>query len=887
MAARAKRKKQTSNRLRGHGTPQPPPSNRSLDIQYIAESDAAAGIIGPALGAGAASAEGAFGDTLVGTLNEALSLHQADNLAAAKALYERALQIAPDHPNALHHLGILHYQSGDHERAIELIGRALTMMPDHAAAHSNLGAAYLALGRIKDAEASFRRAIELNPEFAEAHSNLAAVLDDLGRRDDAFAAYRAAHRVAPNVPRFVKRLADLYLAHEQFDDAEDWFRRFLAMAEDDGEVNSNLGYVLERRGQLEEAETYYRKAVALCPQSPEINNNLATLLLRLDRGDEAGPFFDRALRANPEKWQDLANLAGTYVNRRDIERAIPIYEQLVAVQPDNARVFNDYGVALVVAGRPSEATPLFEKALALKEDYPDAWNNYGSNLLNLGRRTEAIDAFKKVLAHQPRSIQAHINLCLALAFENRTDEAYLYAQATVHLETFRPGHYSNPHKVFRGVCDFDAIEALGDLWEANEQIKTADFSANFLEMLVFTETEDQIERLARLHRRWYRDVVRPTIKNPLPPPEVNGRTGKIRIGIMSSDLRQHSVAKFVLPVLQNYDRDRFEIYCYSPVESPGDPVQQLIRGLVKEFRVVQNRPDREFADVIRADAIDILFELNGFTKDTKLKVLAYKPAPVQIYWLGYPFTTGIEEIDYVLLDPNVKPVNDSWMVEKPLLMPESWVCFGSFTEEPISETLPVERTGMITFGSLNNPYKLTREVIALWSRVMNEVPNSRFLYVRPECHAMMLIANLTKEFERNGISRERLYFVNNRAAPISHLSYYDDIDITLDTWPLTGGTTTADTLWMGTPVVSKYGRSMHQRLSYSMLKSVGLEGLCVQTDDDYVNAAVALANDFDSLRLLRHELRRSVRESALGRAEDYARAFCDLMSEVAARHGLR
>ena len=885
MAARAKRQKHASKRSSGHGNMER--SNRAAALQASVGPDATAQAIGPAPDAPADPGGGAFGDTLVGILNEALAQHQAGDLAAAEALYDRALQIAPDHPNALHHLGIIHHQRGDHDRAVDLIGRAIALMPDYAGAYSNLAAAYIALGRLKDAESSLRRAIELNPEFAEAHSNLAAVLNDLGRRDDAFAAYRAAHRAAPNVPRFVKRLADLYLEHEQFDDAEDWFRRFLAVAEDDGEVNSNLGYVLERRGHLEEAETYYRKAVALCPESPEINNNLATLLVLLDRADEAGPFFDRALRANPEKWQDLANLAGTYVNRRDIERAIPIYEQLVAVQPDNARVFNDYGVALVVAGRPGDATPMFEKALALKEDYPDAWNNYGSNLLNLGRRIEAIDAFKKVLAHQPRSIQAHINLCLALAFENRTDEAYMYAQATVHLETFRPGHYSNPHKVFRGVCDFDAIEALGDLWEANEQIKTADFSANFLEMLVFTETEDQIERLSRLHGRWYRDVVRPMVKNPLPPPEVSGRTGKICIGIMSSDLRQHSVAKFVLPVLQNYDRDRFEIYCYSPVESPGDPIQQRIKGLVKEFRVVQNKPDREFAEVIRADAIDILFELNGFTKDTKLKVLAYKPAPVQIYWLGYPFTTGIEEIDYILLDPNVKPVNDSWMVEKPLLMPESWVCFGSFTEEPISDALPVERTGMITFGSLNNPYKLTREVIALWSRVMNEVPNSRFLYVRPECHAMMLVANLTKEFERNGISRERLYFVNNRAAPISHLSYYDDIDITLDTWPLTGGTTTADTLWMGTPVVSKYGQSMHQRLSYSMLKSVGLEGLCVQTDDDYVNAAVALANDFDSLRLLRHELRRSVRESALGRAEDYARAFCDLMSEVAARHGLR
>lgn len=885
MATRAKRNRRASNRLSGRrpasSSKRPAGDPMTASFGFTDEMSA------PPPVAPATQEAGTFDGTLTDVFNDALVRHNAGDLDAAEALYNRLLERAPDHADALHHLGILSYQRGDHARAIELIGRALTMMPDHAGAHVNLGAVYFALGRLKDAEASFRRASELNPEFAEAHSNLAAVLNDLGRRDDAVAAYQTAHRVAPAVPRFVKRLADLYLEHEQYADAEEWFRRFLAMAEDDGEVNSNLGYALERQERYEEAELYYRKAVALCPESPEINNNLASLLVRLGQLEEAEPYFDRALNADPEKWEDLANLASIYVRRRDTNRAIPIYRQLIEVEAENARIFNDYGVALVVAGRLSEATSMFAKAVALQDDYIEAWNNYGSTLLNLGRRSEAIVALKRALAVDPRAIMPHINLCLALAFESRIDEAYLYAQATVLLEDFTPAHYSNPHKVFRSVCDFDAIEALGDLWEANEQIKIADFSANFLEMLVFTETEFEIERLSQLHRRWYREVLRPMLGDPLPALEVRGRSGKLRIGIMSSDLRSHSVAKFVLPVLNHYDRDRFEIYCYSPSEAPQDPIQQFIRSLVKEFRVVSDKTDREFAEVIRADEIDILFELNGFTRDTKLRVLAYKPAPVQIYWLGYPFTTGVEEIDYILLDPNVKPVNDSWMVEKPLLMPESWVCFGSFAEEPISQELPVERTGRITFGSLNNPYKLTREVIALWSRVMKQVPNSRFLYVRPECYSLMLIANLTKEFERNGISRDRLYFVNNRAVPVSHLSYYDDIDITLDTWPLTGGTTTADTLWMGAPVVSKFGPSMHQRLSYAMLKSIGLDELCVRTDDEFVAVAVALANDIDSLRLLRRELRRSMRESALGRGEDYARGFCDLMSEVAVRHGLR
>ena len=255
--------------------------------------------------------------------------------------------------------------------------------------------------------------------------------------------------------------------------------------------------------------------------------------------------------------------------------------------------------------------------------------------------------------------------------------------------------------------------------------------------------------------------------------------------------------------------------------------------------------------------------------------------------MRYPFTTGISAIDYVLLDPHVKPVKDEWMAEEPLLMPECWVCFGSFSPEPISETIPCERNGMVTFGSLNNPYKVTREAIAVWSRIMNEVPNSRFLYVRPELSSLVLCNNLIREFGQHGIGPERLYFVNNWKTGLSHLSYYDEIDITLDTFPLVGGTTTCDALWMGAPLITKYGPSMHQRLGYSVLTNVGLQELCVETDDAYVEKAVALANDPESLTLLRRELRPALQASALCRSQDYARNFFNLMDQLVERHQLR
>src|SRR5690606_18050031 len=149
-------------------------------------------------------------------------------------------------------------------------------------------------------------------------------------------------------------------------------------------------------------------------------------------------------------------------------------------------------------------------------------------------------------------------------------------------------------------------------------------------------------------------------------------------------------------------------------------------------------------------------------RDSQIKVMAYKPAPVQVFWLGFPFTTGLPEVDYILTDDRARPTNPDWLSEEPLTMPESWVCFGSLSPVPISETLPFERNGCITFGTMNKPYKYTRKTVALWSEVMQRVPGSRFLVVRPEVGSMVLVENLTKEFERNGIERTRLYFVDNR-----------------------------------------------------------------------------------------------------------------------------
>lgn len=830
--------------------------------------------------------DNALEGTMIGFLQSGIERHQAGDLGAAEDSYGKVLEIETNHPHALHLLGVVHHQRGDHDTAIEMIERAVALNPSFGDAYSNLGAAYFAAGNVRKAEINFRRATELNPNSAEAHSNLAAALNDLGNSKDAIKEFEAAHRANPSEPRFVKRLGDLYLELDLHREAVERFELFLAREPDNAEVQSNLGYAYERLLDLEKAIVHYVRACELSPETPEILNNAASVLNRLNRPDEAEAYFARALAIAPDGWDNLANLAGTYANRNEFERALPIYRQLVEANPDDPKIHSDYAIAIAMSGRTLEAIGWFEKAIELDPEFAEAYNNIGCNRVSIPDHAAAIEAFKKAIEIQPRYVAAHVNLAQALMHQRLYDEAYFWARATLLLENFHPKMFTNPNKVFRSVCDFDSIDEFGDLFDNLEQNPVSSFTAAFLEMLVLADSPEKIERMAGYHRQWGDDLSRRLNAKPLAPLEPRKIGAKIRLGFMSSDLRIHSVAKFVLPLFQTIDRTRFELYCYTPYEEHGDSVQEQFKEVVDSFQVTQGWSDHQTAQKIRDDAVDILFEMNGFTRDSRMKVMTLKPAPIQIEWLGYPFTTGVAEIDYLLLDPDTQPENPEWLVEEPLLMPHSWVAFGELDPEPISEKTPFERNGRLTFGTMNNPYKYTPEMIATWAEIMCAVPESRFLVVRPECGSMAFCTNYAKAMERNGISADRLNFVNNRMLSLPHLSFYDEMDISLDTFPVTGGNTTCDSLWMGVPVVSLCGPSLHQRVSASILNKVGLSELVTATREDYVKIAIELAGDRETCEFLRVNLRPQLQNSCLGDTEGWARDFESLMEELVRKHDL-
>lgn len=812
---------------------------------------------------------------------------QAGDLGGAAEHYRAVLDFEPENADALHLLGVACYLSKDPVTAAGLLHKACTVAPGNAEIHSNLGAALFALGDVAAAAEAFRAAATLDPHKVDAYANLAAALVRLGENDQAIEAFTAAHGLDPAKPHYLKRLGELCLAAGRLAEAAAWFEKCLAMVPDEAGVHGNIAFALDRLDRPDEAEAHYRRALELAPEVPETASNLAMLLARTGRQEEAEELFARALAAPPDAWTDLADLAGALCNRGDYDKGLPIYEALAAERPGDVALLSDYARALAATGHHAKAIEMMAAALAADPERHALRIALAHSLLREGRTDEAADALKAVPDGAPEHLRARLDLCMLLAGAERSEEAATVARAIPRIAAYHKGLFLRPYTVMRECCDFDGLDGLEVAPDAIGDANLASSAANFLELLSWAESEPQIAALAALHRRWGEAVAANAAAAPLPPPASQKADGRIRLGLISADLRRHSAARFVLPLVEHYDRDRFEIVCFTPHEDDGDELQGRIRQRVGAFRNVAGLSDRDLAGAVRDDRIDILFELNGFTADGRLGALAWRAAPVQISWLGYPFTTGLGAVDYLLTDAPTASLDPAWHTETLLPLAGCAVSYDPLEDVAPAPEPPVVRNGFVTFGTLSSPYKLTRRTVTQWAKTMRRLPGSRLHCVHPAYSNGPAAANVASGFAREGIDAKRLEFIDNHKAGVSHFRCYADIDVVLDTMPLTGGTTTCDALWMGTPVVTRRGPAMFQRLSHGVLEHLGLSDLSVESDSGFVEAAAALAADHDRLRALRQGLRATMRAHPLGDGIAYARHFCDLMEELAARHGLR
>jgi protein O-GlcNAc transferase len=489
------------------------------------------------------------------------------------------------------------------------------------------------------------------------------------------------------------------------------------------------------------------------------------------------------------------------------------------------------GSALATEGRLAEAEAALRQALALDPVFAEASCNLGELI---GRRGDAVGAeylFRAAIAQKPGLAAAHNNLGATLFRQGRFVEA---------IASFRTALQHDPQLAPAYAGIFKALGFLPDVGPA---------------------------LIAEATRRWAALLPRPARHAGWQCTRERDRV--LRIGYVSADFRAHSVAHFLQALLAAHDRGAVEILCYSNTGEVDATTTRLCR-LADGWRDIARLDDGAAATQIRDDAVDILVDLSGHTDGERLGVFALKPAPVQCTWLGYWATTGLPEIDYVIADRLVIPAGEEALyAETPLLLPDSYLCFTPPDLPPVPGPAPVLRNGFVTFGSCNNLRKLNGPLLALWGRLLGAVPRSRLLLRTAGITGATARQTILDQLSGEGVAAERITLLD--AVPRAELlATYRDIDIALDTLPHGGGTTTAEALWMGVPVVTQRGDRFSGRVSASILTAVGLCALVADDAATYLATACELAADAERLAGLHIGLRDRVLASPLCDARRFA-----------------
>ena len=733
--------------------------------------------------------------------------------------------------------------NGDPGRALPLALALRRRHPHHPEAIRLCGLAHIALANWEEARRDLEQLLKRVADDAAVYSNLGLVLTRLGRADEGQRHCRKALQIDPQL----------------------------------AEAHNNLAQALAACGKHAEAAQAYRQAIAHQPRSAAFRFNLGALLQSAngDAPAEAERCYREALAVDPKFVPALVNLGMICLGRGALEEAGQYLRSAHALDPGNAQAVTNLGIERLQARDYPAAIERFREAMRLA-DYRPAYVNLGVALENSGDLPAAIAAYRSALEHDPADPVSFRNLLTLLIHSRDIPAAYaLMKQYHPDLARLPPALAPAVAQVLQKTADLDRLDEVRPLLRMPSG--RAPPSQDDLLALNYDDSLSERE-IYEMHRAWGKRAAEAIGRLP---PAAPSRRARLRLGYLSPDFRRHAVGLFFRNLVAHHDKSRFEVFCYANLRR-GDELTEAIQRHADHFAFVHDLADRTLVEKIRGDGIDILVDLAGHTEASRLPALAARPAPVQMMYLGYPNSSGADFIDYWITDRHAHRHDDDLHVEKLLRLPESFLCFGSFDERPLSAAPPAARNGHVTFGSFNNLAKLSRATLALWSRLLHAVPASRLAIKTRGVSRDPIRANVVAQFGKFGIAEERLILLEHVADPAGHLDSYNEVDIALDAIPYNGTTTTCEALWMGVPVVTLVGDAHRQRTSYSILKNIGVEETIAHTADEFVAAASRLAGDLGRLADLRARTAAQIRRSILCDAGRFARQFEEALAGCSA-----
>ena len=693
------------------------------------------------------------------------------------------------------------HQRGRLAEAERLYASILEEQPHHFDASHFFGILRHQQGRNNDALNLIDAALKTQPEAAPAHSSRAAVLNELGRHAEALASCDRA----------------------------------LAGRPDQVDALVNRGNALRALRRGEDALVCYDRALALQPHHPEVLYNRGIVLIECKRYNDALATYDRLLMIVPNDPEAQNNRGFVLKELGRIEEALASYEQALTIHPNYPEALNNRGSALKALSRAVEALTSFDKALALKPDYAEALNNRGNALAELKRLEDALSSYDRALALKPNYAGAMVNRgSVLIELKRYADANASYARALA-VEPDHPHALSGLANSARAMCDWTQTEKLTQQVVKHVMAEKPGIAP----WTLLGYSDDPAVQLACACRYVTSEI-------PHRPPlwtATRYRHDKIRIAYLSGDFRQHPVAHLIAELIELHDRSRFDVFGISFGPDDKSEMRSRIMKACDRFHDVRSSNDHKIAQLLRQSEIDIAVDLMGHTQEGRLGILAYRPVPIQVNYLGFAGTTGANFVDYILADEIIAPFDHQpFYAEKIVHLPDSYLVNDS--KRVIGSGTPTRRDAGLpedgfVFCCFNNSFKLTAPVFDVWMRLLRAVEGSVLWLRRADARAE---ENLQREAAARGVDGTRLVFAGRMDLP-QHLARHRLADLFLDTLPYNAHSTASDALWAGLPVLTCCGKAFAARVGASLLHSVGLPELVTHNLADYEALALKLASE--------------------------------------------
>lgn len=729
--------------------------------------------------------------------------------------------------------------------------------------------------RFKEAERCYRSLLEIDPNHSDGLHLLGLIAMRFSKFPQAEALVRRAHQSSPNSAPYLNSLGEVFRVQGKLDDAETCFRKVLASDPKCWQALSNLGITLADGGNPREALQTLELALSIEPNNQSILINIGKAYIELSENENALQALDKALVLNQNSWEALVNKSLVLRNLNKRAEALDYAQRANELSPKNDQVLNTLGSVQMELGSWKEALDAFLLSDRISPNKFDTLCNLGNVYKSLSKFEDAESFFERALSIKKGDLEASYRLASVKLRLSDHSAARSLLNHCIERDSSKPSYWSVLGDVERNSRNIQLAEShylkAIDLDENNDYLSSYLFNLNYRDDVDPLFVKNEHVRIAKLFSTQEK-----------PCRNVEAKTNRLKVGLVSADWRLHPVAQFTESILRYIDKGNIELFCYSCLELESPRTQELSK-LPEHWENVSRMSIDEFYERVKSDEIDILIDLMGHTSSSRLKTFAKRPAPVLITYLGYANTTGLEEIQYRISDSMADPkgLTDPHNTEIIYRLPKTAWCFTSRKGSPDVSDLPYKNNEYITFGSFNNFSKISATTIRLWIDILRKVPDSRLYLKNKSLKDSDVRSEFREIFERNGIEPGRLVLESWKKGFDNHLSAYCAIDIGLDTYPYCGTTTSCEALYMGVPLITLAGDVHASRVSASLLSNVGLTDDCVsETEDDYVRKAIKLAKMPAYLSELRKQLRPRMESSPLMDEKGFAQDFSEALRNI-------